>query len=73
MPPSFPQLVARLIRSPNVTINGNATLDGNRAVSITSLHGRARSGAEQRLLFSNAAWDSEPAWGPGVIGDIVLR
>jgi hypothetical protein len=41
VPPSFPQLVARLIRSPNVTVDGNATLDGNRAVSITSLHGRA--------------------------------
>jgi hypothetical protein len=41
VPPSFPQLLARLIRSPNVTVDGNATLDGNRVVSITSLHGRA--------------------------------
>ena len=41
LPPTFSQLVARLIQSPNVTVDRHATLDGRPAIRITALHGRA--------------------------------
>jgi hypothetical protein len=41
LPPTFSQLVARLIRSPNVTVDSDATFDGRPAIRITALHGRA--------------------------------
>ncbi len=41
LPATFSLLVARLIRSPNVTVDRHATLDGRPAIRITALHGRA--------------------------------
>lgn len=41
LPATFSQLVARLIRSPHVTVDRHATLDGRPAIRITALHGRA--------------------------------
>ena len=41
LPGSFSQLIAKLIRSPHVTLQRDAHLNGRRAIKITALHGRA--------------------------------
>jgi hypothetical protein len=41
LPRSFSQLIARLIRSPHVTVQRNAHVDRRSAIKITALHGRA--------------------------------
>ena len=41
LPRSFSQLIARLIRSPHVTVQRDAHLGGRPAIRITALHGRA--------------------------------
>jgi hypothetical protein len=41
LPGSFSQLIAKLIRSPHVTVQRDAHLGGRRAIKITALHGRA--------------------------------
>ena len=41
LPRSLPQLIARLIRSPGVTIDRTARIDGRPAIRITSFRGRA--------------------------------
>jgi hypothetical protein len=48
LPPTFSQLVARLIRAPNVTVDRHATLDGRPAIRITALQGRAILYAQPR-------------------------
>ena len=41
LPATISQLIARLIRSPNVAVDRHATLNGRPAIRITALHGRA--------------------------------
>jgi hypothetical protein len=41
LPRSFSQLITRLIRSPHVTVQRNAHVDGRSAIKITALRGRA--------------------------------
>jgi hypothetical protein len=41
LPGSFSQLIAKLIRSPHVTVQRDAHVNGRRAIKITALHGRA--------------------------------
>ena len=48
LPPTFSQLVARLIRSRNVTVDRHATLDGRPAIRITALRGQAILYAQPR-------------------------
>jgi len=74
VPPSFAQLVARLIRSPNVTVDRNATLDGNRAVSITSLHGRAILYLQPRTYTPvEFVMHGDPGATPASITTILMR
>jgi hypothetical protein len=41
LPGSFSQLIAKLIRSPHITVQRGVHLDGRRVIRISALHGRA--------------------------------
>ncbi len=48
LPPTLSRLIARLLRSPNVTVDSNSRIDGRPAIRITALHGRALLYVEPR-------------------------
>jgi hypothetical protein len=74
LPATFAQLVAGLIRSPNVTVDGHAILDGRPAVKITALHGRAILYAQPRSYTPlEFVTTGDPGATPAHIARITMR
>jgi len=74
LPPTFSQLVARLIRTPNVTVDRHATLDGGPAIRITALHGRAILYAQSRSYTPlEFVTFGDPGANPASITRITMR
>jgi len=74
LPATFAQLLVRLIRSPHVTVDRHASLDGRPAIRITALHGRAiiyaRPDSYTPLEFVTAG---DPGAHRGSIARITMR
>jgi hypothetical protein len=74
LPATFSQLVARLIRSPNVTVDRHATFDGRPAIRITALHGRATLYAQPRTYTPlEFVTTGDPGASPASIARISMR
>jgi hypothetical protein len=74
LPPTFALLVARVLRSADVTVDRHAHIDGRPAIRITSLHGRALLYVQPRTLRPlGFVTRGDPGATPGSAATITMR